>query len=160
MHRIERDAAVYDLDNAAHDFPWTAVSKAGAPVEPRRAPKFNWFAGIPRGWGDVIHEYLTQLDALVQRNHWSIHIAQVKEKFGTLRFYVDILDEEGFACHEDSPGDVRQFFKLVREMESATAEVCFDCGTHENVECYGGWIHYACPACEKKLEDARGSRQS
>lgn len=148
---------MYDLENAAQDFPWTAVSEDGAPAEPWRPPKSNWFIGIPKGWGDVIHEYLSKLDALVQRNRWSVHIAQVKEKFGTLRFYVDILDAEGFVCYERPSGDVELFFKIAREMEEATAEVCFNCGTRENVECYGGWVHYACPACEKRLEERQQS---
>ena len=67
-----------------------------------------------------------------------------------MRFYVDILDEEGLACYEDSSDDAKLFFKLVREMENETAHACFNCGAHENVSCYGGWIHYAYSACERE----------
>lgn len=139
---------MYDLNNVSHDFPWTAVPNQGSPVEPWRNPGSNWFDELPEGWGDVIHAYLLQLDMLVRRNRWNIYVAQVKEKFGTLRFYVDILDAEGLPCYADSAEDVKCFYELVHEMESETGRVCCHCGTREGVRCYGGWIHYACPSCE------------
>ncbi|MBP3893639.1 MAG: hypothetical protein J6D34_06305 [Atopobiaceae bacterium] len=144
---------MYDLNNVAHDFPWTAVPNQGSPVEPWRNPGSNWFDELPEGWGDVIHAYLLQLDMLVRRNRWYIYVAQVKEKFGTLRFYVDILDAEGLPCYADSAEDVKRFYELVHEMESETGRVCCHCGTREDVRCYGGWIHYACPSCEERVRD-------
>ena len=141
---------MYDLDNVARDFPWTAVPDGGAPVELWRAPESNWFSEIPPGWGDVIEKYLKRLDKLVKRNNWNIYVAQVKEKFGTLRFYVDILGDDSFPQYSDENPDIRAFYDIIHEMEAETGEVCCDCGTRDDVKCYGGWIHYACPTCEKK----------
>jgi len=145
---------MYDLNYVSRDYPWTVVPREGASVEPWRDPGTNWFDGLPKGWGDVIHTYLLQLDMLVRRNRWNIYVAQVKEKFGTLRFYVDILDAEGLPCYADSAEDVKRFYELVHEMESETGRVCCRCGTREDVRCYGGWIHYACPSCEERESDA------
>ena len=141
---------MYDLSNVLRDFPWTAVPREGAPVEPWRDPGTNWFDGLPEGWGDVIHAYLLNLDELVSRNGWNVYVAQVKEKFGTLRFYVDIFDAERFHYSWGFSDDADRFYELVHEMESETGQVCCYCGTRENVRCYGGWIHYACPSCEER----------
>lgn len=143
---------MYDLDNVSRDFPWTAVPREGAPVEPWREPGSNWFDELPKGWGDVIHAYLLRLDELVRRNSWTIYVAQVKEKYGTLRFYVDIFDAEGAHCPLDSSDDVRRFYELIREMESETGRVCCLCGTREDIRCYGGWVHYACRTCEERIQ--------
>ena len=86
----------------------------------------------------------------MSRNGWNVYVAQVKEKFGTLRFYVDIFDAERFHCSWGFSDDADRFYELVHEMESETGQVCCYCGTRENVRCYGGWIHYACPSCEER----------
>ena len=141
---------MYDLNYVSRDFPWTVVPREGTSVEPWRDPGTNWFDGLPKGWGDVIHTYLVQLDELVNRNGWSIYVAQVKEKFGTLRFYADVFDANGIPCPWGSSDDIDRFHELIREMESETGRVCCYCGARENVRCYSGWIHYACPSCETR----------
>ncbi|MBP3883940.1 MAG: hypothetical protein J6D54_03250 [Olsenella sp.] len=144
------------------------MAKVGAnePPAPERLPvsfaildnTYLTDAGVrrPRSWWEAVARprpwtaRRSQLDALVNRNEWSIYVAQVKEKYGTLRFYVDVLDAEGLPYYADSCDDVSSFYKLVNEMESETGRVCCYCGTRENVRCYGGWIHYACPSCEAR----------
>lgn len=151
---------MYDLRNVTRDFPWASVSSHGSPVEPWRNSGSNWFSELPEGWGDVIHEYLLQLDALVRRNEWDIVVVQVKEKYGSLRFYVNILCDNGTSCPSGSSDDANRFFELIDEMESETELVCCHCGTRENVRCYGGWMHYSCPECEARSQLALASHRA
>lgn len=90
------------------------------------------------GWADLlepvfkyIDEYNTKI-VLNQGNDVSdfIQIRQVKEKFGTLRFYVASADE--------------QCYKLIEEAEHKSQETCEVCG--QNGELKGtSWVYTACP---------------
>lgn len=59
---------------------------------------------------------------------------QVKEKFGTLRFYVDTCTDEQFA--------------VIHFAESLSARICEDCGTTNTAKTYrNGWHRTRCDAC-------------
>jgi hypothetical protein len=59
--------------------------------------------------------------------------SQVKEKFGTLRFYLD--------------NGTQEMYKLVREAERESAETCEDCGQRGEWR-QGGWVRTLCDDCE------------
>jgi hypothetical protein len=69
-----------------------------------------------------------------------VTLDQVKEKFGTLRFYYsggdDIIDG------------------MVRMAESMTGVTCEECGNLGERR-GGGWVHTYCEPCEEKREAAR-----
>jgi hypothetical protein len=69
-----------------------------------------------------------------------VTLDQVKEKFGTLRFYYtggdDIVDG------------------MVRMAESMTGVTCEECG-NPGEQRGGGWIHTYCEPCEIKREETR-----
>ena len=142
---------MYDLDNAVTDFPWTKVVYNG--VEPWRKIGSGWFHGIPKGWGDVIYEYLVKLDKILKQYNLMeyLYIEQVKEKYGSLRWYNSFcsFDMDMEFTKKQEVG-IKLFNTMVWELEGETEKVCCDCGTTENVECYGGWVHFACPECESK----------
>lgn len=144
---------MYDLKQAKTDFPWTMVKDNS--VEPWREHNEGWFDhGIPQGWGDVIHRGLTEIDKILERfdARDRIAIAQVKEKWGSLRFYFDLFAPDGECVYADNEC-YSLVYDAVTKMEDETATVCCYCGTTENVECYGGWAHYACEDCEGKAHD-------
>ena len=148
----------HKLSDITRDFPWTKVTYNG--VEPWRDKGTGWFdLDIPEGWADVIYSYMPKLDFILRKYDLvdKIIIEQVKEKFGGLRMYFmisphfnyDIGDyEEELTDEQDKAID--KFQDIVWEMEAATEKVCCDCGTTEDVQCYGGWVHFACPECEAK----------
>lgn len=80
-------------------------------LEPRYGAK-GYFIGAAwgPGWDDIIHDLHNSL--LVSDPEYSI--AQIKEKFATLRFYTDHLSEEGHAA--------------VRAAEELSAITCEECG--------------------------------
>lgn len=144
---------MYDLRQAKIDFPWTRVRSSL--VEPWRESDEGWFDyGIPQGWGDVIHRGLTEIDGILERfgARDCIAIVQVKEKWGSLRFYFDMFEPDGAHMRLD-----KECYRLVDEavtrMEDETSTVCCCCGTTENINCYGGWVHYACEDCEDKRNE-------
>lgn len=62
---------------------------------------------------------------------------QVKEKYGTLRFYVD-------RCYE-------MHDNYISTVEELSAYVCEECGTMQEVHTFNlGWIRTLCIACAKK----------
>lgn len=79
----------------------------------------------PRLYGRWIKKDVKQLEAV-----------QVKEKFGTLRFY--------------NTGGNNTTEELICMAEALTGEICADCGSFNNVKATGGWITYLCEKCMKK----------
>ena len=141
---------MYDLAQAHIDFPWTQVRHSD--VEPWRSDGSGWFDEVPPGWGNVIHEHLLKLDVLL-REHGAanrIFIEQVKEKWGTLRFYYTIFDAGGFPAYGDTEPWIDDFEVIVREMENATGRVCCWCGREDGLKWRSGWVHLSCESCERK----------
>ena len=133
----------HELKDIKNDFPWTYDRKYD----------MGWFESIPKGWADVLYPYLEKLTAIL--NYYKLtdylYIQQVKEKFGGLRFYYSFWNEDRDFNEKEQKG-AELFQSVAWKMESATETVCCDCGATENIECYGGWVHFACPECEAKRQ--------
>lgn len=67
-----------------------------------------------------------------------VRVTQVKEKFGSLRFYVD----------NGSP-EVYSVITMAEMMSSRTCETCGSPGTRRS----GGWVKVRCDVCEAKKND-------
>lgn len=95
----------------------------------------HWGMTCGNGWYNLINELSEKLEKL------GVVAAQVKEKFGGLRFYLN-------PCNEDVWEEAHN---LVREAEIKSFETCEICGTTENVETKGpGWIRTLCNECRNK----------
>ena len=102
-------------------------------IEKELEPRFldSGFCGFfpPDGWLDLVVELHRKL--LPNPNY---RIAQVKEKFGGLRFYVDGLT------------DAEQ--ELVDAAEQESYGICQQCGSRDDVEMRNyGWYATLCAAC-------------
>ena len=69
-----------------------------------------------------------------------VTLDQVKEKFGTLRFYYSGGDDE-----------IGGMVRIAEAMSSVTCEECGNPGKSRN----GGWIHTYCTPCEEARDKAR-----
>jgi len=110
-----------------------------------------WGFECEDGWFDIIdimcHEIQTYIDwksqNLSAKDLESLQIVadQVKEKYGTLRFYYSGGDEviEG----------------IVRMAESMTHRTCESCGCPGDPR-KGGWIKVLCDACDDKWKTSQG----
>ena len=80
------------------------------------------------GWFSLIYELLLSLEALEE----NIHVAQIKEKFGTLRFYT-----YGHSAEADS---------LISATERTSGSICEYCGLPGSLR-GGRWLRTLCDAC-------------
>ena len=108
---------------------------------------------LPPGWGPIVWRLCQNLERIHrEENHSStqeeevpsLKVAQVKEKFGGLRFYVDGASEA-----QD---------KAINFTEAMSYCVCDQCGTTHDVTSEGGWITTFCQPCRKKQEQRRVRR--
>ena len=145
---------MYDLEKAKDDFPWTRMSDQDvidwdvADMLPEDGAPIGWFDGLLPGWGDIIHDGLEKIDAIIADSACDVrlHIEQVKEKWGTLRFYVSFFDKDGESVYGTEWA--RRVTDVIHEMEDATGKVCAFCGRKDGLKWRRGWVHVSCDECE------------
>lgn len=95
---------------------------------------------IGNGWLHLIQIY----DAAVRKHFPDYKLAQVKEKFGSLRIYIDDLGEpvEGLS-EEDASEKVEEIRQLEDELEGQSTKICEICG-RPGVTRSAGWITTLC----------------
>lgn len=128
-----------------------------------------------KGWYDLIDQLCWALEAECFRTGSSYKVAQVKEKFGTLRFYIDIEhgDEilDGLTSwmyrHRmptfcrwaekalKTAGFRNRLFDIEHEYEAKSAEICENCGGPGKL-IPKGWWRTLCGPCDSKVKNAMG----
>lgn len=132
------------------------------------SPLGVWY---PEGWDRVLHRLCATIDAFLDdRQAEMFRIDQVKEKFGTLRFYysvagrtkltVDVLGPEQHLRAANSPKYRKGFpadaiDALIRQAEAATRTTCAGCGK-PGVLRTRGWHRVTCDDCEAKRSNRVG----
>lgn len=89
------------------------------------------WSGVGPGWESLLDELCQKLSKLPEE----IEVHQVKEKFGSLRFYIDKGSEEAF--------------KIIQEAEERSATICEQCGQPGRIR-GKHWVHCCCDACYKE----------
>ena len=86
----------------------------------------------------MINQEMVDNRALILDKEYDLvpKVVQVKEKFGSLRFYVSAATDEQYAM-----------INLAEVMSSMT---CEDCGKPGRIKAIGGWYRCQCPECRKK----------
>lgn len=93
--------------------------------------------GFPgNGWFHLLYELSSKLEPLIeaQPEDQRAVAVQVKEKFGTLHFYLDFGTEE--------------MNKLIREAETKSSVTCETCGVPGRRR-EGGWLKTRCDWCQE-----------
>ena len=113
----------------------------------------NVYCGFdaPNGWQHLLEELCADLDTL---NFPRLRVAQVKEKFGSLRFYIDIAGKE----NNEPPTKedeliVDAIHALISEAEIKSAKICEDCGSSATIKNTTGWMTCICETCQLKRSD-------
>jgi hypothetical protein len=96
-----------------------------------------WGLECGDGWYDLLDTLCGLIQWDIDNNgHPQIEATQVKEKFGTLRFYTNGTNErqEGY----------------INFAEYLSGSICEGCGSNSKVTQTKGWIVTLCPKCMKK----------
>lgn len=103
-----------------------------------------WFDMVPPGWRVLAYEMLLEMKPYLSGVCLEVH--QIKEKFGTLRFYYGV-----YIAHKRKKRLMRKFIrnihkinKIVRKYEHISSKTCIVCGKPA-VYMTTSWI---CPYCE------------
>jgi hypothetical protein len=94
------------------------------------------FSCVGEGWWDIIYRLCVKLEPLVSDNA-SPTIGQIKEKFGTLRFYLFFSETDKMSV-------------LIREAEDESAKTCEECGAPGKQREINHWVKTSCERCHKK----------
>ena len=102
---------------------------------PTRKVTFSWVAGcVGKGWTPLLSELCAKLFAL----GWDGGLEQVKEKFGSLRFY--------FINTCGPYSDIA--FDVVNEAEAQSSQTCEECGEWGEIK-GKGWLRCLCKKCRE-----------
>jgi len=94
----------------------------------KQAKRFSF--NISDGWLDLVHNLMSDLLQL----GWNGEFNQVKEKFGTLRFYI--------------PTGTSDIYDTISEYEKASETICEICGKPSTLHTTpSGWIYNRCEEC-------------
>jgi len=91
---------------------------------------------LPPGWKGIVEKLCSDLALCWPESN--IKVAQVKNKLGSLRFYID--------CDSDH----REICSLIEYYQFATGLVCLDCGTSCNVNVEPNSYSHRCDDCKQK----------
>lgn len=98
------------------------------------------------GWFKLIYGLCTRLDLLQKAFNIQIFASQVKEKFGTLRFYFYTEGNESLEIDNI-------VHNVISAVENESAHTCEECGEFGELR-KNGWLSTLCDKCNKKvLED-------
>jgi len=105
---------------------------------PKTQTSMCWGLECGNGWYKLIDILCSQLQWDIDHNKEpQIEATQVKEKFGTLRFYTT-------GASERQNG-------MISFAESLCEEICEKCGSMEKVSQTEGWIQTLCEKCKEEL---------
>lgn len=102
----------------------------------------DWLRTQPvgSGWMPLVWKAYNKLNNLYGKDEW--RVAQIKEKFGGLRFYFDPPRDEDGAPKDDS----RDAWEIVGAIEDESFKTCEWCG-EPGEQRTGGWILTLCDGC-------------
>jgi hypothetical protein len=110
-----------------------------------RATAMCWGFEVGDGWEKIIRDLSGQLEFLNEQGVVHVEAVQVKEKFGTLRYYASVIENSAPMW-----ADIVWALTDWAEAQSGwTCEECGEWGTRRN----DGWIATRCDACEAKRNE-------
>jgi len=126
---------------------------------------------VGEGWYDLLRGLCLDITKAYEAANEPVGIvvSQVKEKFGTLRFYCYpvghnpgcfAFDFIGSGSLRRSPGETdlhRGISKIVRKWEEASGRTCENCGAAAETRTDIGWIKTYCDSC---YADVKASRKA
>lgn len=108
------------------------------------------------GWLSILDTAFNSMSLLVKAGHLKgVSVAQIKEKFGSLRLYANPLFNMGTL--KDSVFDA--FQNICRDAETASNHTCEECG-QPGVLRTGEWLKTLCDDHWEQLEAQRAMKEA
>lgn len=99
------------------------------------------------GWFDLLKELLIEIKAICVDNPGiTVRVVQVKEKFGSLRFYYDFILEDGIGFEGNANVDL-EVDAAIEKAEQRSKEECEKCGKPSTITSNGCWLSNRCNQC-------------
>lgn len=96
-----------------------------------------WGIDTPDSWFDILDKLCYNIQRIADKKGLEqAEATQVKEKFGSLRFYTNFYDE-----------DIESY---IEKAEQRTMEICAVCSSKDNIKTTSGWVTYLCEKCREK----------
>lgn len=140
----------------------------------------SWGMSCGNGWFLLIYKLCRDITKLTERKNIQVIAHQVKEKFGSLRFYYGIekkydifdrLNDKIIKLTTRSklgtlhwklikikrklwPSTEDKIFDIIQEAEVNSEEFCEACGEPGTLR-GGGWVYTACDKCEEKYNQGK-----
>lgn len=118
------------------------------------------------GWYSLLHDLCEEITAVYEKAGVPIDIkpAQIKEKYGGLRYYFDFVGSEqaihamdyagkGIRYKVESSELHEQINEIVSRYEEKSETVCEDCGKDGKLRNDIGWIRTLCDTCHEKEKE-------
>lgn len=104
-----------------------------------------WGFAHDDGWFNIIYELSHQIEDELQKKtdefRKEFAVDQVKEKYGTLRYYTNIFDD-----------DIENLIDHAEELSAVTCERCGGPGSLKNL---GSWLKTLCSDCLETVNSER-----
>ena len=104
----------------------------------------SFYPEIDFGWEHLVEDFIQEIDeAAKDFKNGSVHISQIKEKFGGMRIYVDyVLPDE----------EILEFEKIVSKYEHLSLKTCTMCSAEDKImhKRRGYWDLVICEECYDK----------
>lgn len=98
------------------------------------------------GWYELIREACQKIEKINRENNLQITAHQIKEKFGTLRFYTGPVPTQYFD----------QVSEIIKVAEEKSAITCERCGNSGKLHTKGWWRTFCDPCYEKWQKERAG----
>ncbi len=86
------------------------------------------------GWFEILKECIENIAKVCEQKELNLKVSQVKEKYGSLRFYMD--EETDEISH------------IIQIAEAKSAEICEECGQPGEIRAgQYGWYNSRCDKC-------------
>lgn len=128
---------------------------------PRLFAGENIGLSVGPGWWVALDNCFKEIDALVSAVPGAVfNAAQIKEKFGGLRFYFDISPEDDYGGDPEALGLAigelyEKCYEATARAEIAAANGCEHCGEPGTRKEVRGWLRTLCEAHYQELLDRK-----
>ena len=93
---------------------------------------------IEDGWYDLIHELCEEIEKRLYNKKHDFNVEQVKQKYGFLRFYTNIYEDNNL---------YNNLIELIDFYEEKSKTVCEFCGCDGKRSCQNYWVNIICEKC-------------